>query len=224
MNILDFIFPKNCLNCKKEGAYICVTCLNKVTKPKIVCPECQKASIDGFTHIRCQKKFGINGLISVWNYEGVVRKAILALKYKYTKEIVYELTSYALPLIKQNPIINILNSYVLVPIPLHWYKENYRGFNQSEELGKQFAIDMKWNFIPDLLIKKKITVPQVGLKGKERLANVKKVFSLNTKYKILNTGFILFDDVYTTGSTLKEAAKVLKRSGANKVWGLTIAR
>jgi ComF family protein len=226
MNLLDFIFPKNCLGCGKEEVYICRKCISKVDKPGLVCPECEKPSVDGFTHIRCQKKYGINGLISVWNYDGVVRKAILALKYKYATEIVNELANYLVTKLEDEKTI-FRESAVLAPIPLHWYRENSRGFNQSEEIGKALAKKMGWRFISDLLIRKKYKAPQVTLKGDQRAKNIKGAFSLNSDYRLPVIGYrpvILFDDVFTTGSTLKEAAKVLRRGGCGNVWGLTAAR
>lgn len=69
--------------------------------------------------------------------------------------------------------------------------------------------------------------PQVGLKGKQRRENVKGEFSINQKLKAKidnNSLVVIFDDVYTTGATIKEAVKVLKRNGVKTVWGLTIAR
>lgn len=225
MNLVDLIFPKNCLGCKINGSYLCPSCISKISKPKPVCPECEKRSIDGFTHVRCQKKYGINGLVTIWDYEGVIRRAVLALKYKYATEVINELTGSALQVIKDNEILMPKNCF-MAPIPLHWYKENCRGFNQSGEMGKRIAAGMGWKFIPDLLIKKRFSAAQVDLKGTERVKNIRGVFAFNPKYFSLlpRTLFILFDDVYTTGSTLKEAAMVLKRSGVEKVWGLTIAR
>jgi competence protein ComFC len=82
---------------------------------------------------------------------------------------------------------------------------------------------MNWKFAPDLLIREVATKPQVGLKREERLKNIKSAFSLNPKYNIQNTLYIIFDDVYTTGTTIKEACRVLKKAGAEEVWGLTIA-
>ena len=225
MGILDLVFPKECLDCNKEGVYICRNCISKVRFAKPICPECQKPSIDGFTHIKCQRKLGLNGLISVWNYEGIMRKAVLSLKYKYATDIADELSGYVLQVLKRKRIL-VPNNYYLVPIPMHWYRENSRGFNQSETLAEKIANGMNWKFFPDLLVRKKLTTPQVQLKGEDRRKNIKGVFALNPNYYSLlpSASFLVFDDVYTTGSTLKEAAKVLKRAGAEKVWGLTIAR
>lgn len=224
MGILDLVFPKTCLGCSREGEYICGICLTKVRLLKPACPCCEKPSIDGFTHIKCQKKYGLDGLICPWKYEGVIRKAIPALKFKYATEVGRELSENFVSAIKsQYTKYYIPNTGVLVPVPMHWHRENVRGFNQSVEIGKLVAAEMGWGFTPDLLIKDKPTTSQVELSVEDRKQNLKGVFSLNTGTSLPNS-VILFDDVFTTGSTLKEATKVLKRAGVNKVWGLTIAR
>ncbi len=224
MPILDFIFPKTCLGCGKDGKYICSNCVAKVPVLKSVCPYCEKPSIDGLTHTKCQRKLGIDGLTSVWDYEGVIRKAILALKFKYSAEVGLELSNVFTQFLKSTIYLLTTNT-TLVPIPLHWHRENVRGFNQSEEIGKQVAKEMGWGFNPDLLVKKKQTVSQVELSVDDRKKNLAGVFSLSSSYiQYTVPNILLFDDVFTTDSTLKEAAKVLKRAGVKKVWGLTIAR
>jgi ComF family protein len=219
---LDLLFPKSCLNCGLGGKYICDDCLRKVHYAKPICPVCEKSSIDGFTHIKCKTKLGIDGLTAVWDYEGVIRKAILSLKYKYSTEVGKELISQLVNwLISQRELLH--STSCLLPIPMHWYRQNVRGFNQSIEVGRIVSSEMGWDFSPELLIKKKQTVSQVELKGEERRQNLKGVFSLDSRFLIPDS-VVLFDDVFTTGSTLKEATKVLKRAGVQKVWGLTVAR
>lgn len=224
MPLLDLIFPKTCLGCGKEGVYICPDCVAKTKLARPICPYCEKASIDGLTHIKCARKHGLDGLVSVWEYEGVIRRAILALKYKYSLQVGKELSEvfirYLLSSGFQLPDLGIL-----IPIPVHWYRQNFRGFNQSDLVGKEAAHALGLRFVSDLLIKKKPTISQVELRGEERRQNLKGVFALNpdSKFQIPDS-ILLFDDVFTTGSTLMEAAKVLKRDGAKKVWGLTIAR
>ncbi len=227
MAILDFIFPKNCLGCSREGKYICSNCVARVPVLRSVCPYCEKPSIDGLTHTKCKKKFGIDGLTSIWDYEGVIRKAILALKFKYSTEVGKELSDIFASFLKSTKYLLPTNT-TLIPIPIHWHRENVRGFNQSEIIGKLVAQEMGWEFVPDLLVKKKSTTSQVELSVEGRKKNLQGVFSLNHGYS--STGLqnspsvVIFDDVFTTGSTLKEAAKVLKRAGVEKVWGMTIAR
>lgn len=220
MGIIDLVFPKNCIGCGREGRYMCQLCLDKVPRPQPICPYCKHPSIDGATHINCQKKLGLDGLISVWEYGGVIRQAILALKYKYATEIGKEISEYLFNSLNH---LTLPTVYSLTPIPIYWIKQNTRGFNQSIEVGGNIAEKMRLKFISNLLIKTVSTRPQAELSREERRRNLKGTFVLNKKYNIPDSVFI-FDDVFTTGSTIFEAAKVLKRGGIRSVWGLTIAR
>lgn len=224
MGILDLIFPKNCLECKSGGGYICDDCLEKVRLARSVCVYCGVYSFFGKTHDNCKRKHSLDGVYSIWKYDGVIRKGVIALKYKFANEVSKEIAIKAKKELKKLKIFP--KNSILVPIPLHKKRENWRGYNQAGEIGKLIAKDLNWKFIPDLLIRKTSTKPQVGLKGEERKQNVKDIFEINSKYKIRNfkKQIIIFDDVYTTGSTLKEAALVLKKEGFKNVIGLTIAR
>src|SRR3990167_3901940 len=139
MGILDLFFPKTCLECKKEGKYICEDCLKKVPP-------------GGWVNRHS---------FSIFRYKGVVRRAIIVLKYKYSTEIAKELAEICVEKLIADCY---LLSAILVPVPLHWYRQNFRGFNQSAEIGKIIANKMGWKFIPDLLIKKRSTTSQVELK------------------------------------------------------------
>ena len=112
----------------------------------------------------------------------------------------------------------------LVPIPLYKAKLRKRGYNQSKLLA--LGLSKKFN-VPtvDMLIRVKNTPSQVGLERKKRIENITNAFSiapniLTSKY--LN--IFLVDDVLTTGSTFLEAAKVLKRNGVKRVWGIALSR
>ena len=74
---------------------------------------------------------------------------------------------------------------VLVPVPLYWYRENWRGFNQTEEIGKLIAKEMDWGFEPEILVRKRLKRPQAQLKKEERGKNIRGVFSLNPKIQPL---------------------------------------
>jgi len=116
----------------------------------------------------------------------------------------------------------------LVPIPLHWQRHNWRGFNQAELLGQMIADGLGIGFIPDLLMRHKKTKPQSKLDKETRAKNIQGAFAINKKtLKLSNSKtlkLLLFDDVWTSGATLKEAGQVLKRNGVKQVWGLTLAR
>jgi ComF family protein len=113
-----------------------------------------------------------------------------------------------------------------VTIPVYRDRANWRGFNQAEEMGKIVAERLGLNFAPNLLIKKRKTRPQTGLDKEKRLENLQGALAINphSLLSISHQPLIILDDVWTTGATLKEAAKVLKRKGARVVWGLTFAR
>lgn len=248
MGISDLLFPRKCLGCRTSGVYLCQSCLEKIKIPRKICLECERPSVDGMTHIKCKRPLSLNGALSLWRYEGIVRQAIIKLKYQFAFDIAQELVNYmCLSLDKQRPIFP--KNPILVPIPLHKIRGRWRGFNQTEEIGKLFALKLGWNFFPDLLVRKKAKRPQTELKGRERWENVRGVFALNPNYKLQITNYppgqtpgsenllvrrrpsraggkslIIFDDVWTTGATLKEATKVIKRNGVKEVWGLTIAR
>lgn len=201
MAILDLFFPKKCLECNGSGRYICDSCLKKVRK----------------------NGWNSDWVYSVWKYEKVIRKAILALKYKYSTDIAEELATHLSRVLKRENIN--LDEACLVPIPLHWYRYNFRGFNQSEEVGRLVAEKLNWKFIPDLLIRNKSTFPQAQLTGFARRKNLQGAFSLNPNRLVpIAYCLVLFDDVLTTGSTLLEASKVLRAGGVARILCLTIAK
>ena len=115
---------------------------------------------------------------------------------------------------------------VLVPVPMHKEREKWRGFNHALELGKLLCQQTGWEIKGDVLFKQRKTTPQTELRGTERKKNLRGVFDVGNKAKeeFLGKTVVIFDDVWTTGSTLKECTKVLKRNGAGIVWGLTLAR
>jgi len=225
MAILDFVFPRKCLHCSKEGSYLCDRCVSNLREPLQVCPVCERFSIKGKTHSRCISLSSLNGLLSVWPYRGIVRKALIALKYKFASEIANEVSDNLIKRLSKFSFID-LERPILIPIPLHPLRKNWRGFNQTEIMGKIIAYRFNWRFEPAFLVRKIIITPQTGLGKIERKENIKGVFGINptrifgSKY----TTLILFDDVWTTGSTLKEAAAVIKEKYQNPVWGLTVAR
>ncbi|MBI4029493.1 MAG: ComF family protein [Candidatus Blackburnbacteria bacterium] len=225
MGIFDFLFPKHCVGCGKNGTYFCQDCVERA-KPAfpLVCPVCERASIDGITHTKCKSRVSPEGLFSVWEYTGVPRKLIVQLKYKFVEEAAYDLAHGVFPELSKSYPSWLKGQNTLVPIPLYWKRENWRGFNQVKSAGELIVEQMGWEF-KEILIRTKNTKHQVGLKGRQRQENVQGIFSLasNITIKQFNK-IILFDDVWTTGSTLKEAAKTLKQAGVGQVWCLTLAR
>jgi len=113
---------------------------------------------------------------------------------------------------------------IIVPVPLHSKRLKERGFNQSFLLAHQINKKLSLPVIADDLQRIKWTRPQVELDWRERASNVKGAFTLIDNEEIKGKEVLLIDDVYTTGSTVNECARVLKKAGAKKVYVATVAR
>lgn len=218
---LDLFFPKRCVACKKFGAYFCKTCLNKVEfVQNPICPICQKQAIGGKTHPVCQTKYGLDGLAAGCFYKGPIRLAVKKVKYRFVHDIAAELCDL---LVSNLWRFNLPDNVILVPVPLHWQRKNWRGFNQAELIAKKLNKNFKvavW----DIILRTKNTKPQVELGRKERLKNVAGAFALGpSSHTLSGRNLLLVDDVYTSGATMKECAKILKRAHAKSVWAMTLA-
>jgi competence protein ComFC len=207
----NLIFPKFCLGCKKEGFYFCQDCL---------------ATLEIFTF---HEKFRGKNLADLYfpiNYENfLVKKLIQNFKYPpLIKELKRELAQLIIShflLLDKKPDFS---DFILMPIPLSKKKLKWRGFNQAEEIAKELAEFFKIPLISDCLFKMRETKDQVELSEKERKENVKGAFFVKNKEKIAGKNILLVDDVFTTGATLEEAARVLKEARAKKIVGIVIAR
>lgn len=231
MSLLDLLFPKHCIGCRRSGEYLCPSCFANISfEPQLVCAVCNRWSIDGKTHPLCLGKYTLDGTFAAVSYKGIVRKLIYQLKYQpYLTDLLPQLGALCYEsLIQQEIFVQSLNSRpVLVPIPLSIKRLRKRGYNQAEllanELGRRFELEV-WS----LLQRVKETKPQYGLKREERIENMKGAFTLTTALSQEERGkrkiVILVDDVLTTGSTMSEAAKILKRNGFGQVWGVALAK
>jgi ComF family protein len=209
--ILDLIFPKFCLGCKKEGSFLCEDCFS---------------ILDISTNHQRFKGKNLTDLYFPVNYENfLVKKLIQNFKYpplikELKKELALIIISHLLLLDKKPDF----SDFILVPIPLSKKKMRWRGYNQAEEIARELANFLKIPLISDCLVKIKETKDQVELSEKERRENVKGVFFVKNKEEIVGRNILLVDDVFTTGATMEEAARVLKEAGAEKIVGIVIAK
>ena len=228
MGILDLLYPKKCVGCKKAGEYICPSCFATISYDvEKICTVCNRASLDGKTHPVCMGKYTLNGTFSAVAYKGVMKKLLYQLKYQpYLTDLIPDLANLCYEaLIQDELFIKLLKqSSVFVPIPLSSSRLKKRGYNQAElfakALGKKLYLEVQ-----NLLKRVKDTKPQYGLKREERQQNIKDAFEFNAKFKVKNAKVaLLIDDVLTTGSTMLEAAKTLKKNGFEEVWGIAFAK
>jgi ComF family protein len=148
-------------------------------------------------------------------YQDVLAEAINQMKFSYTRRL-------ARPLAMQMLELDIPEVDGIVPVPLSMNRLRERGFNQSLLIARILSKHKGIPLMMDSLLKKRDTPPQTGLSGKERLKNLKGAFGVRGHIQGLR--ILLIDDVMTTGATVSECAKHLKRAGAQEVIVMTLAR
>lgn len=218
MRLLDLIFPKRCVTCGLVGKYFCAVCragMRKIAPNEPICPMCGRSAFEGMTHPYCRTRYCVDGLTSFFHYDGPVKHAIKAIKYRLISDVAVEFMNLA------EVHAAVAPDTVLIPMPLHPHRFRDRGFNQAEVLGAILAKKLNILLRTDILRRIKETMPQAEIKKRDdRLKNMERVFACVK----VSGDVILFDDVFTTGATMRSAANVLKRAGAYRVWAMTAAR
>ena len=211
--------------------YLCPACLAKVKlKIEPECAFCSSRSINGQTCPFCREKHFLDFFWAAADYEEpAVKKTLWAFKYKFIPKLKMPLGSLICSYLRQKKTDKFLENYrrqiLVIPIPLHQYRLNWRSYNQSELLAEEVAKEFNLKIESNILIRTKYQKPQAELKDKEeRKRNAKNVFACTRSDLVQGKVVILVDDIATTGSTLDEGARVLKASGAEKVIGLVVAK
>lgn len=203
---LDLLYPPFCCGCGKFYTYLCPNCYQQIN----------------FIPLPLSISLETNYLESVYvtaHYEGVIKKLIKTYKYKSVKDVgklLAELIWYSTALPKVD---------LITYVPLNKSKLSKRGFNQTEIIAKELSLLIKLPCIP-MLVKVGKYKDQASMESKEeRLNNLKDAFVISAlfdKPKGINS-VLLIDDVITTGTTLNEAARIVKECGIKKVYGYAIA-
>ena len=229
---IDLILPPRCLICGKIiGAdnALCPECFNNltfITKPycqhcgrplsftnldkDLYCPKCLTKKDTAFYLCR-----------SAIQYDEYSKKLILDFKFADHLENRYLLTQW---LCLAGKDIFETHPDIILPVPLHYSRLFWRKYNQSAILARELSKKTNISARYDILKKYRYTKPQVICSGKQRRKNIKDAFIVTKPDFVKGKNIVLLDDVYTTGSTLKECAKILKKAGAKNISALTVAR
>jgi ComF family protein len=113
---------------------------------------------------------------------------------------------------------------IIIPVPLHPKRKKVRGFNQAKVIAEELARLRGIKLEEGALAKVKNVPPQTLLETDEREENVLGAFRVVDEEKIRKKNIILVDDVYTTGSTVKECSSVLRKAGAKEIRAITVAQ
>ncbi len=232
--LLDLCLPRTCAGCQRawllaEQGFWCPDCLNTlvwIKSPR--CPCCgipfldSPDSPDHLCGDCLMGNYAFDAARSAVLYAGVVRERVHRLKFGGRLHWVPALAALMTQSIDQKDPVTDVD--VIVPVPLHDQRLRQRGFNQSGLIAREFG---RHHSIPigfGALIRHRATQPQTRLGRRERLQNVRGAFTVARPDAVRNRAVLLVDDVLTTGTTLSECAKVLKRAGAHRVYALTVAR
>lgn len=168
----------------------------------------------------------ISALFSASRYDNSgLRAAIKTLKYRSGRKIAHILGGFLADELKTKMSVMIKENPVIIAVPMSKNRLRKRGFNHAETLAEIVAAKCNLKINPDILRKIKNTYPQAECRSRgERLKNIRDSFAVNPNGDVRGKKILLIDDVATSGATLDEAARVLKKSGANKIYAAVVAR
>ncbi|MEO6508814.1 MAG: ComF family protein [Patescibacteria group bacterium] len=224
--IKNILFPKYCLNCKKFGTYICSSCQKGLLLlENSLCFYCEKESPKGFTHEQCVHLNGVDRFMSVFHYNGVLKKILANIKYRLVSDGFEDIFLLLKPEVQNKCMkeVDLSTPLYFQPVPLHKNRQKQRGFNQSEIIAKWLAKEVDGRNL-NVLTRVKETKTQAQLGREERIVNAKGAFSVRKGPDIKGLSIVIVDDVVTTGSTVSEAATLLKQAGAAEVYVFSIAK
>jgi ComF family protein len=215
----DRLLPQDCFLCGEESGAecLCGACHDALPRQPAACPICAVPTTDGVLCGRCQRQPpAFDASRAVFVYAFPVDRIVQALKYRHRLSLAGFFAHALMPLgPPQGPA-------VLLPMPLHVRRLRERGFNQAVEIARPLA--RAWGLPLELAgVQRALnTVPQASLPWKERSVNMRGAFRCDASFA--GRTVIVVDDVMTTGATLDELARTLKRHGASRVENLVVTR
>ncbi|MDO5557813.1 MAG: ComF family protein [Clostridia bacterium] len=204
------IFPTKCAVCGRIAEkHICAKCnlnLKKLYRGKTE---------------KIQNRY-YEEIFYLYEYRGNIKRIMLDFKFKdkgYLGDFFFEL-------IKTNKkLYDFFEKYdIVIPVPVHYYRKIKRGYNQSELIIRDIERICNLKLEKNILVRLKNLKQQSKLSRVDRQKNIKNVYTIKNIDKIKDKNIIIFDDIYTTGSTVNECSRILKQNGAKSIGVCTIMR
>ena len=231
---LHVIFPATCTSCEMRlwddpVPFVCQTCWG--TLVPIAGPCCPHCGVHYASPVALQqspthecgacrtKPPAFTQTWSLFPYQSPLREAIVLFKYRGKRSLTKHFIQAMIPALPTLPTIDIL-----MPVPLHPQRLREREYNQSLLLAHGLSQHLQIPLLLSCLLRVRPTAPQTSLSKKERLTNLRRAFAIDNVSRIKGQRILLIDDVFTTGTTLHECAKALRKAGSGPVYGLTLAR
>ena len=220
-NAVDWIYPPTCIGCGRINQRFCEECQSQIEYIQgQLCPKCGEPSKHKDLCNSCKADPPcFESLRGIAHYAGPIRQCVIKLKYD---------SDYALAEFLAEMMIHEIHKLgwdleLVTSVPLSKLKHQERGYNQANLLARPIAYALRVPFKPDAITRSKDTRSQVGLSAFERAENLKNAFSADSQI-VRKKRILIIDDVTTTGTTINECSRALLSSGANCVFGMTLAR
>jgi len=235
---LDWLYPPRCRFCRASvfdaDECFCRSCrerIRRVTHP--LCPSCGRPFLDtsGDDHLcgKCIARRPHFVRACAWacyptedGEEHPLREVVQ--RFKYGRKVSLGKPLGRLMAVDCREFFDERALDVILPVPLHPKRLRWRGFNQSVILAREIGKEWKLPVDPFVLARSRETPPQTQLNEEERKKNMRRAFSVSSEKSIEGKAVLLIDDVYTSGATVNECSRALKRGGAKEVSVLTLAR
>src|SRR5690348_2381432 len=228
---ISLLYPPTCTICREQvraGEYLCNACEAKTVR--IVPPFCERCSEPfqgsintAFTCANCaHRTIHFDTAVAAYRGRGIIRDVIHEFKYNRQIHLRHLVARWLRAALDDERLLSHQFD-VIVPVPLHPARQRERGFNQASLLAELLSAHISIPCKP-LLKRIRYTTTQTALDRSERMENLHNAFRLRKNVDVRGLRVLLIDDVLTTGSTLSECARVLKRAGAKSVHAATAAR
>ncbi|MEM8981604.1 MAG: ComF family protein [Pseudomonadota bacterium] len=221
--ILDKLLPAICLLCRQSGvaASLCDGCIADLPRLGAACPICASAVADATVPCgRCQRRRPpYEQLIAPLDYAFPVDRLLRRIKFQRELALVEPLATVLLAAVARAEI----NCDIVVPVPLHWRRLLWRGFNQAQCLAEPLAAALMLPLHARALLRTRATHAQSALPRTVRRRNVVGAFAARAD-RVAGQRCLLVDDVVTSGTTIAAAADALLQAGAESVTAACVAR
>ncbi len=230
--VVELLFPpeERCPVCSQEDCLHhglgrnCIRKIALITPP--VCEKCGRPlRLESIGRKICEQcnetRYYFSKARSVAVYEGALREYLTELKYRYRPDLGEALGVLLVEWVKNHHEYQKMD--LIIPIPIHRQKLMARGYNQAELLANPLQRYLGIPIKNDIILREKITLSQNALHKEQRFINISKAFRVLDAKPLEGAKVLLVDDIFTTGATVSEAARVLIRAGAYEVKVLTLA-
>ena len=232
--MVDLLYPPHCVMCaldvsnQTERTAFCPSCRMELGRSQSpTCPRCAMPcpaadEANGPCPTCRSRSFRFAQARTLGPYDGPLRQAVRKMKHSAHEPLAAALGRRLLDCVQGRPFPE--PPELVAPIPMHWLRRFWRGTNPPETIAGGLANELGLPFAADLLICRRLLKNQSSLSHDERRRNVRRAYRASGRFNIQGARVLLVDDVITTGATMHEAARALRKAGAAAVYAVAVAR